>query len=78
MLLVSMQPSHELQNVDEVLNLVSKHPRGVMAEQIKDAYKGVGEDVKVSFVILTCCWILIYFITSIIFSIKHVPLLKVK
>ncbi len=73
-----MQPSHELQNVDEVLNLVSKHPRGVMAEQIKDAYKGVGEDVKVSFVILTCCWISIYFISSIIFSIKHVPSLKVR
>ena len=42
-----MQPSHELQNVDEVLTLVLKHPHGVMAGQIKDAYKGVSEDVKV-------------------------------
>lgn len=40
------KPSHELQNVDEVLTLVSKHPHGVMAGQIKDAYKGVSEDVK--------------------------------
>ena len=46
-LLLSMQPSHELQNVDEVLTLVLKHPHGVMAGQIKDAYKGVSEDVKV-------------------------------
>ena len=46
-LLLSMQPSHELQNVDEVLTLVSKHPHGVMAGQIKDAYRGVIEDVKV-------------------------------
>ncbi|DBA91488.1 hypothetical protein WJX77_002507 [Trebouxia sp. C0004] len=40
------KPSHELQNVGEVLTLVSKHPHGVMAGQIKDAYKGVGADVK--------------------------------
>ncbi len=53
-----MQPSHELQNVDEVLTLVSKHPHGVMAGQIKDAYKGVGEDVKVCFVHLTYCGLL--------------------
>ena len=33
--------------MDEVLTLVSKHPHGVMAGQIKDAYKGVSEDVKV-------------------------------
>lgn len=46
-LLLSVQPSHELQNVEEVLTLVSKHPHGVMAGQIKDAYKGVTEDIKV-------------------------------
>ncbi|KAA6417679.1 MAG: hypothetical protein FRX49_12367 [Trebouxia sp. A1-2] len=49
------KPAHELQNVDEVLTLVSKHPHGVMAGQIKDAYKGVGEDVKARFVHLTYC-----------------------
>lgn len=52
-----MQPSHKLQNVDEVLTLVSKHPHGVMAGQIKDAYKGVSEDVKVRFVQLPYCWV---------------------
>ena len=56
-----MQPSHELQNVDEVLTLVSKHPHGVMAGQIKDAYKGVSEDVKVWFVQLTYSWVLFNF-----------------
>lgn len=27
--------------------LLSKHPHGLMAGQIKDAYKGVGDDIKV-------------------------------
>ena len=60
-----MQPSHELQNVDEVLTLVSKHPHGVMAGQIKDAYKGVSEDVKVCFVHLHYCWDSLYFLKLI-------------
>ena len=42
-----MQPVHELQNVEEVLKLVAKHPKGLVLAQIKDAYKGVADDVKV-------------------------------
>ena len=69
-LLLSMQPSHELQNVDEVLTLVSKHPHGVMAGQIKDAYKGVSEDVKVWFVHLTYCGVSISFI-KLVLKTRH-------
>ena len=52
---VWVQPSHELQNVDEVLMLLSKHPHGLMAGQIKDAYKGVGDDIKVLPCTASCC-----------------------
>ncbi len=70
-----MQPSHELQNVDEVLTLVSKHPHGVMAGQIKDAYKGVSEDVKVCFVQLPYCWVPIHYTHSITHSLNiRIPL----
>lgn len=42
-----LQPEHELQNKDEVLALLLKHAQGLPLGQIKDAYKGVEDDVKV-------------------------------
>ena len=42
-----MQPEHELQDKGEVLALLLRHPQGLPLGQIRDAYKGVEEDVKV-------------------------------
>lgn len=42
-----MQPEHELQNKEEVLALLLRHTQGMPLGQIKDAYKGVEDDVKV-------------------------------
>lgn len=44
---VYVQPEHELRNMHEVLALISRHPKGLLLKRVKDAYKGVGDDVKV-------------------------------
>ena len=44
---VYVQPEHELRNMHEVLALISRHPKGLLMKKVKDAYKGVGDDVKV-------------------------------
>ena len=46
--MVCLQPEHELQNADELLTLLLRHPQGMFAGQVKDAYKGILDDVKVS------------------------------
>lgn len=40
------KPEHELRNMHEVLALISRHPKGLLLKRVKDAYKGVGDDVK--------------------------------
>ncbi|KAL3150968.1 hypothetical protein ABBQ32_000711 [Trebouxia sp. C0010 RCD-2024] len=40
------KPEHELRNADELLTLLLRHPQGMLAGQIKDAYKGILDDVK--------------------------------
>ena len=49
--MVCLQPEHELQDADELWTLLLRHPQGMFAGQIKDAYKGVLDDVKASLVI---------------------------
>ena len=45
---VCLQPEHELQNADELVTLLLRHPQGMFTGQIKDAYKGILDDVKAS------------------------------
>ena len=45
---VCLQPEHELQNADELVTLLLRHPQGMFIGQVKDAYKGILDDVKVS------------------------------
>ena len=49
MLCLCAQPVYELQNGEDVLALLTRYPRGLVQGQIKDAYRGVGDDVKVGF-----------------------------
>lgn len=46
---VWLQPEHELQNKAEILALLLRHPQGLFLAQLKDAYKGAEEDIKVKF-----------------------------
>lgn len=43
---VRLQPEHELQNADELMTLLLRHPQGMFVGQFKDAYKGILDDVK--------------------------------
>lgn len=43
---IRLQPEHELQNADELVTLLLRHPQGMLTGQIKDAYKGILDDVK--------------------------------
>lgn len=54
-LLVCMQPEHELQDKGEVLALLLRHPQGLSLGQVRDAYKGVEEDIKVCIPAMTMC-----------------------
>ena len=51
--MVCLQPEHELHNADELLTLLLRHPQGMLAGQIKDAYKGILDDVKAG--LFGCC-----------------------
>lgn len=43
---IRLQPEHELHNADELVTLLLRHPQGMLTGQVKDAYKGILDDVK--------------------------------
>lgn len=50
-----LQPEHELQNADELVTLLLRHPQGMLTGQIKDAYKGILDDVKAGPLCFVAC-----------------------